>query len=119
MRFSIAIFLAVPVRVINDYARRHTILALVNINKPFPNFQNVAIGYVNTRKYFISIDCSFKASKFAAEVRVVTVVSTWTSWQRHRDQMSLNREKVVKDGIALLYLYLFHFKNKNLWEKIL
>ena len=48
MRFSIAIFLAVPVRVIIDYARRYTILALVNINKPFPNFQNVAIGYVNT-----------------------------------------------------------------------
>ena len=94
MRFSIAIFLAVPVRVINDYARRHTILALVNINKPFPNFQNVAIGYVNTRNLLLLLYL----------------------YLFHFKNKNLG-EKVVSHSIALLYLYLFHFKNKNLREK--
>ena len=53
-----------------------------NHNPPFSYFHNIAIGYENTPKYFISADCSFKVcekpAKFAVGVIVVIVVSAWS-----------------------------------------
>ena len=57
---------------------RHTIWAWGN-HTPFNILKYVAIGYVTTPKYFISVDCSFKTgerpSKFAVDVSVVIVMS--------------------------------------------
>ena len=68
---------------------RHSLTILVLGNPRFSTVKNVTIGYVNTPKYFISADCSFKVSErhltFADHARSVIVVSLTTRTAYFRD----------------------------------
>ena len=67
--------------VVNERLSGHAILAFGNPH--FLNVKHVAIGYVNTPKYFISADLFFivneNPSDFTIDIREVIVVSGYSS----------------------------------------